>query len=195
MPRGSRPGATRRSAFSLIELMLVMAALGLLATVVYMSWEAILPKTQLHTAVRELAATLSEARSDAISRGAEFRIEYYFTEEEGHPRGYRVVTPFRAGGQGGLAAWDDERVALPWRALPPSIEFASITIDGRVHTQGRCEVFFDARGSATDHTIALVQRGQNWENRYTIEVHALTGTVGFHEGEFLRDPPEDKDFR
>jgi prepilin-type N-terminal cleavage/methylation domain-containing protein len=184
-----------RAAFSLVELMLVLAALGLLATIVYMSWEAILPRTQLNTAVRELAATLSETRSDAISRGAEFKIEYYFEAGDGHPRGYRVVTPFRAGGEGGLAAWDEERHALPWKPLPAGVEFESITVNGRVVADGRCEVAFDARGSATDHRIALLQRGHDWENRYTIEVHALTGTIGFHDGEFLREPPQDQDFK
>jgi Tfp pilus assembly protein FimT len=173
--------------------MLVVVALGLLATVVYVSWEALLPRTKLNTAVRELAATIQETRSDAISRGAEFWIEYYFEADESHPRGYRVVTPFRAGGDGGLAAWDDERLALAWQPLPGGVEFRSITIDGVQYASGRVQVRFDPRGSASDHTIVLVQ--MPYENLYTIEVQALTGLIQFHDGEFQRDPPEDKDFQ
>ena len=184
---------SRASAFTLIELMLVMMALGLLATVVYVSWEALLPRTRLNTAVRELAATIQEARSDAIARASEFWIEYYFQAEDSHPRGYRVVTPFRAGGSGGLAAWDEERLALDWQTLPDGVEFKTISIDGVVHTLGRCEVRFDARGSASDHTIVLLQKP--YENLYTIEVQALTGLIQFHDGEFQRDPPEDGDFQ
>ena len=186
--------AHARSAFTLIELMLVMVALGLLSTIVYIAWESILPRTQLNTAVRELAATLQECRSDAISRGVPFTIEYYFEAEEGHPRGYRVVTPFRTGGQGGLAAWDEERLALAWKPLPEGIEFRSITIDGVEQVRGRCEVRFDARGSATDHTIVLLQRGADWENLYTIEVQALTGLIQFHDGLYQREMPRDQDF-
>lgn len=188
--RRARPSA--RAGFSLVELTVVVLVLALLSTVVYMTWEALLPRTRLNSAVRELASTLMETRSDAIARGAEFRIEYYFEDEEEHPRGYRVVTPFRAGGIGGLAAWDDERMALPWKPLPENVEFRSITINGQVFTRGSCEVRFDARGSGTEHTIVLVQKP--YENVYTIEVQALTGLIQFHDGEFLRQVPEDKDF-
>ncbi|MCC7013539.1 MAG: prepilin-type N-terminal cleavage/methylation domain-containing protein [Planctomycetes bacterium] len=182
-----------RSAFTLVELMLVVLALAMLSTIVYVSWEALLPRTKLNSAVRELAAVLQETRSDAISRGLEFRVEYYFEADEEHPRGYRVITPFRAGGVGGLAAWDEDRLALEWRPLPANIEFRSITINGEVFMRGRCEVRFDARGSATDHMIQLIQRP--YDNVYTIEVQALTGLIQFHDGEFARAAPDDKDFQ
>ena len=183
-----------RQGFTLIELMLVLVSLGMLATIVYVSWEALLPRTRLNTAVRELAATIQEARSDAIARGAEFWLEYYFEAEDGHPRGYRVVTPFRAGGEGGLAAWDEERLALSWQPLPDGVEFQSITIDGVVYNRGRCEVRFDSRGSASDHMIVLLQRGSDWQNFYTLEVQALTGLIQFHDGLFERQVPKDRDF-
>jgi hypothetical protein len=186
------PRRTRTRAFTLVELMLVVVTLGLLATVVYISWEALLPRTRLNTAVRQLAATIQETRSDAISRGVGFTIEYYFEADATHPRGYRVVTPFRAGGLGGLAAWNEERLALEWTPLPDGVEFRSITVDGGEYSRGRCEVHFDSRGSATDHTIVLVQHP--YENLYTIEVQALTGLIAFHDGEVRRTLPEDKDF-
>jgi prepilin-type N-terminal cleavage/methylation domain-containing protein len=182
---------TRRG-YTLIELLLVMVALGLLATVVYVTWEAILPRTKLNTAVRELAATLQETRSDAVSRGVAFTVEYAFEENEDHPRGYRVVTPFRAGGQGGLAADDEDRLALAWKRLPENIEFQSITIDGQLILKGLAIVRFDPRGSASDHNIVLVQKP--YGNTYTVEVQALTGFIHMQAGEFVRQPPKDGDF-
>ncbi len=172
--------------------MVVIIVLGLLATVVYVTWEAVVPRTKLNSAVRELAATLQETRSDAVSRGIAFTVEYYFEADETHPRGYRVVTPFRAGGAGGLAADTEERMALAWKALPEQIEFQSITINGILFTKGRCEVRFDARGSASDHTIVLVQHP--YGNTYTVEVQALTGFIQMQPGEFLRNAPKDSDF-
>lgn len=169
-----------------------MVALGLLSTVVYMTWEAIVPRTKLNTAVRELAATLQETRSDAVSRGVPFNVEYSFEESREHPRGYRVVTPFRAGGAGGLAASWDDRLALPWKRLPENIEFRSITIDGQIHTKGVVVVRFDPRGSASDHNIVLVQ--MPYENTYTVEVQALTGFIHMQAGEFVRQLPKDADF-
>ena len=47
--------------------------------------------------------------SEAIARGAPFWIEYYFEADETHPRGYRVVTPFRADEMGGIAMRDEDR--------------------------------------------------------------------------------------
>jgi type II secretion system protein H len=182
-----------RAGFTLVELMMAVIALGMLATIVYISWEAVLPRTRLTTAVRELMATLQQARSDAISRGAPFAIEYYFEEGEGHPRGYRVITPFRAGGEGGLAVSDEERLALDWKPLPEGVEFQRITVNGHDFARGRVEVWFDARGSASDHVIVLVQRP--YDNVYTIEVEALTGHIQFHDGEFVREPPTEGDFK
>ena len=184
--------AGRRAGFSLVELMVMVIILGMLATLTLMTWRSVLPSTELNSAVRTLASTLSEARSDAIARNAEFGIEYYFEETPEHPRGYRVITPFRAGGQGGLAADDEERLARSWLTLPESVRFQSITIDGKTYTSGRVSVRFDPLGAASDHTIVLVQ--PEYENFYTIEVLALTGLIRFHDGVFQRELPQESDF-
>lgn len=172
--------------------MIIVILLGVLASLIFVSIQGLLPRTELNSAIRELSATLHEARSDAISRNAEFRIEYYFEAGDGHPRGYRVVTPFRAGGDGGLAAYEDERIAREWHTLPPSVEFRRITLNDEDYTTGQVVVSFDPLGSASDHSITLVQ--MPYENVYTIEVLALTGLIRFHDGEFVREYPEHGDF-
>jgi hypothetical protein len=121
-----------------------------------------------------------------------FQLEYYFEEGDGHPRGYRVVTPFRAGGEGGLASHDEERLALSWHTLPDSVQFRSITLNDEIYNTGVVVVRFDPLGAASDHTITLAQ--VPYENIYTIEVLALTGLIRFHDGEFAREYPEHGDF-
>ena len=185
-------GRGARAAFTIVELMVMVVILGMLATITIVSWRAVLPSTELNSAVRELASTLSEARSDAIARNAEFLIEYYFEETPEHPRGYRVVTPFRIGGQGGLAYEEEQRLARSWITLPESVDFQAITIDGKTYTTGRVTVRFDPLGGASDHTIVLVQ--PEYQNHYTIEVLALTGLIHFHDGVFMREPPQEGDF-
>jgi len=189
----ARLGRSRRAGFTLIELLAILVILGMLATMTAITWQSVLPRSELHSAVRELASTLSEARSDAIARNAEFMIEYYFEETEAHPRGYRVVTPYRIGPQGGLAARDEERLARKWSVLPDSIFFKAISVDGRRYSEGVVSVRFDPLGAASDHTIVIEQRP--YENLYTIEVLALTGLVRFHEGEYQREYPREEDFR
>jgi Tfp pilus assembly protein FimT len=187
--RGARPAA----GFTIIELMGVCVVLALIASTVFISWEAILPRTKLNSAVRELAATLSEARSDAIARNAYFSIEYNFEEQDDRPVGYRVITPFRKGSQGGLAAFDEERLAFPWHALPETVRFEKILLNGEDYTGGSVLVRFTPLGAASDHTVVLKQLPYDY--KYTIEVLALTGLIRFHEGEFVREFPRDEEFR
>jgi type II secretory pathway pseudopilin PulG len=187
------PGAGSGAGFTVVELMGVLIVLGLIATLTFASWEAILPRTTLNTAVRELAATLSEARSDAIARNAHFSIEYNFEEAEDRPVGYRVITPFRKGPQGGFAAFDEERLALKWHPLPDTVRFHKILLNGKDYNSGAVVVGFTPLGAASDHTVVLKQLPYDY--KYTIEVLALTGLIRFHEDEFVREFPRDAEFQ
>ena len=181
---GSRRG--RRDGFSMVEMLAVIVILGLIATLVTVNWRAILPRAQLNAAVREIASMISGARSEAIARNAIFKIEY----DLDHHR-YRENTPFRLGG--GLAPTEEERVAFNWIELPESVQFSRIQIDGVEYTRGIVFVRFDPLGAASGHIITLVQKP--FDNYYTIEVQALTGSIDYHEGMFERTPPDEKDFQ
>jgi Tfp pilus assembly protein FimT len=164
----------------------VIVVLGLIATIVSVNWRAILPKTELHSAVRELAGVLQGTRSEAIARNAVFEVQY---DLDGHR--YRVVTPFRPGG--GLALVPEEREALAWHPLPQSVRFQAITIDTVPYQKGLVVVRFDPLGSASGHTIVLAQPLQ--ENLYTIEVQGLLGLIDYHEGLFERAKPREDEFK
>ncbi len=190
-PRRGTPGTNtatmhRRGGFSLVELLAVIIVLGLIATVVMINWRAILPKTELHSAVRELSAVLQGTRSDAISRNATFEVQYDIDENR-----YRVMTPFRAGG--GLAPTAEERQALAWHVLPASVHFRSITIGTDAFEKGLVIVRFDPIGSASGHILTLLQPAD--DNTYTIEVQGLLGLINYHEGRFERQLPTEDDFK
>ena len=175
-----------RSGFSMIEMLAVLVILGLIATMVTVNWRAILPRAELHSAVRTIASTIQGAHSEAIARNAVFKIEYDLVSHR-----YRINTPFRLGG--GLAANEEERMAQNWIELPESVRFHRVQIDGIDYAQGLVFVRFDPLGAASGHVITLVQ--QPYENFYTIEVQALTGTIDYHEGLFVREPATEEDFR
>jgi hypothetical protein len=185
--------ARARAAFSLIELMGVIVVLGLMATMVAVAWESVLPRAELNKAVRELSSQLYSVRSDAIARKARFEVQYSFEAAESRPVGYRVVSPFRADGRGGLAAREEERLAFPWTPLPASVHFKRIRVNGNDLTSGVVSVFFDPLGTSTDHLVILEQQPEN--ALFTIEVLALTGDFRLHDGEFVREPAQESDFQ
>lgn len=179
--------ARARAGFSLVEMMGVLVILALVATIVSVNWNAILPRADLHSAVRNLSSALSGTRSEAIARNATFQIQYDLDQQR-----YRVVTPFRMDGQG-LAVGEEDRRALAWSTLPKGVQFQVVTIDGVEFKKGLVYVRFDALGTASGHTIVLVQ--MPYENRYTIEVQGLLGLIDYHEGVYSRPPPKEADFR
>lgn len=181
------PASSPRAGFSLIEMLGVLVILALAATIVSVNWSAILPKADLHAAVRILSNTLSGTRSEAIARNATYQIQYDLDNQR-----YRVVTPFRIDGSG-LAVGEEDRRALQWTALPKGVEFQAVSIDGVEFTKGLVYVQFDALGTASGHTIVLKQMPH--ENRYTIEVQGLLGLIDYHEGLYARPPPKEGDFR
>ncbi len=61
-----------RGGFTIIELMGVIVIMGLIGTVVMVSWQAIGPNSRLNSAVRNLSEHLASARSEAIARNHDF---------------------------------------------------------------------------------------------------------------------------
>jgi type II secretion system protein H len=182
---GTSDRRAARAGFSMIEMLGVLLILGLIATLVTVNWRAILPKAELHSAVRTLANRLQSTRSEAIARNAEYRIEYDLDRHR-----YRVNTPFKA--DQGLALREEDRVSLPWDELPSTVRFAKVQIDGVDYVGGLVRVRFDPLGSANGHVITFVQKPE--DNFYTVEVQGLTGLIDYHEGLWARTQPREEDF-
>lgn len=184
--RGFSHSRRERRGFSMVEMLGVIVVMGLIAMLVSMNWRAILPRSELHSAVRTIASTLQGVRSDAIARNQVFQVQYDIEKNR-----YRVITPFKQGG--GLAASNEDRIALAWTDLPQSVAFRTITVDGVEYQKGMVFVRFDALGTASGHTILLVQTP--YETLYTIEVQGLLGLIDYHEGLFTRALPKESDFK
>ena len=103
---------------------------------------------------------------------------------------YVVSSPYTLGG--GMAQTDDERVLVKRILLPEGISIERVTIDGIDYTDGRVFVSFSPIGTATGHTLMLVQAPM--ESITTVEVLPLTGQTRFHDGNFVRDPVTEEDF-
>ena len=180
----SRSARTR--GYTLIELMVVIIILGMVATLVLVSWESIVPNQRLNSDVRALAAHLHGTRNDAIARSATFQVVYDLEGER-----YWIETPFRAEG-GGFAAADEERLVVEVTELGDGVTFESVTLNGETFENGLVYVAFDARGSSCHHLVVL--RQEMFDRYFTIEVIGLTGLIKFHDGVWEREPVEEGDF-
>ena len=169
----------------MIELLGVVLVLGLIAGLVSINWRAMVPRSELNGAVRELAATIQGARSDAIARNAEFRLIYDIDANS-----YEVTSPFRLGG--GRAVNDEERLVVRRGKLPKGIEIRRVVIDGVSYESERVAVRFDPLGRSSEHAVVLARDEYGWV--FTVEVLGLTGLIRFHEGEFFREPLVEEDF-
>ena len=185
MRGGTAQAHHRKSGFTLVELLAVVTIMGMMAGVVAWSWAASLPRAELNSTVHDIAAAVSGARSDAIARNGEFRIYYDLDANS-----YRVVSPYRSGG--GLAQTDEERVIVKRVRFPESIDMKRVTIDGLQYDSGTVFVTFDPLGSATGHTVSLLQAPN--ETPATVEVLPLTGLIRFHYDEYERPTMTEDDF-
>jgi len=176
----------------MIEVMIVVVIIGVMTITVTTTIESMLPGERLNTSIRNLSADLRSIRSEAISRGVEFRLVY---DLDGNR--YRWSTPFVLGE--GLARqsrdeeWEEvDRMESPWQVLPQGVEFSAIYVASQPYSAGQVFVRFDPVGTASEHSVIMAQ--PQFNSLFTIEVMPLSGLVQMHDGLYQRQEPVDEDF-
>lgn len=66
----------RQKAFSLVELIIVIAIMGIMGGIAAYSWQRYVHNANLKTAARDLTADIANTRSKAISEGLKYRIKF-----------------------------------------------------------------------------------------------------------------------
>ncbi|MHC4263051.1 MAG: pilus assembly FimT family protein [Planctomycetota bacterium] len=185
----TRVSGQGRSGFSIVELLVVVAIIGMVAGVSSVSWRSILPRTALNGDVRTLGARIQSTRSDSISRNQTFELVYDLDNDL-----YWIRPPYDD--EGNLLTErmqeDTERIQQFLTQLSDGVTFAELVLDGERHTEGLWQVTFDALGSSSDHYVVLYHEA--YDRYHTVEVLALTGLIRFHDGIFEREEPNDSDF-
>ena len=187
LARTRRHRLQRVRGFTLIELMVVIAVLALAANLVVVNLGALLPKTSLDGAAKELMGLLETVRTESKLQGKRFAIELDLEGDR-----YRIVFPPEE------EIFSDQVVEpdglpLDWHYVDKRVDLAEYRQTfGPPSFDKRVLIQFDERGFSSDQVIVLrLHEDSKDEFVWTIQIRGLQhrtelvrsedGTVGLPE--------------
>lgn len=161
----------RARAFTLMELMVTIALLGLAFGMVFFKLDGLLPGRRLVSDARTLGSMLEQARNVAVVSGFRVSFEYDLDENQ-----WRMYYPFEISNDAKTVAGEGETVLYDWTDLSETIRFHDVVIgDSDPIDSGQVVVTFEPRGIATGHTVHLTK--EDSEVFYTVMISPLLGYV------------------
>ena len=146
-----RAAATR--GFTFIEMIVVLAIVGLAAAVVVPALDAGLDSREVRRATRQIAATMHHMRTEALATGRMRRMRI-------NPAENAIETDDR-----------NRWAVLTERAIIERIEGGAMAGDGSV------DILFYANGATSGADIVIASRRDRSSNRIRLMLDPLVGTV------------------
>jgi prepilin-type N-terminal cleavage/methylation domain-containing protein len=161
------------AAFTLLEMLAVIAVLGLVAGLVVARVDVLSPTVRLRTAARDVAATASWARGESVGRALPLALRYDLAQGE-----YWIAF---ADADGLLPDRPEPpRERFRNRTLPGGVQFADIVrAGGRTVRDGVVTIRFTALGGGEGHVVHLADADGN---AFTVEVLPLAAQVNIVRG-------------
>ena len=154
--------------FTLIELMVVIAILGLAGQLVFMNLGTLVPSTVLTSEATRLMGDIEFVRSEARLQCKLYRIEIDLELNR-----WRLVLP----PEERLVSEQtiEESFPLDWKYLDDALEFSGhVVVGNATQRSGRAAVLIDENGFTADQSIYLrLKNEKNHELVWTIELHGL----------------------
>lgn len=151
----------RQRGFTLLELIVVMALIGLMSAIALPEFIAWRTQARYNDAAQEIAATLREARSQALSRNLQHRVEFDVDNRQ-----YRITAGDRAINSTAFAT-----VVKDWTVL-----HRDLVLRGAADCSGTADVTldFNANGTATPSGICVMTAGPPVTGKYRVAVQSAT---------------------
>lgn len=165
------PQHHRASGFTLIELMVVVAIIGLAYQIVMANAGAMLPRTVLESESAQITSKLSYLRTECRLQGRVYTLELDLETDR-----YRTLFPPEDRYSSDQEELDDvEELATSWNNLDEDVAIVGAgTPQGGVVRGGLYRITFDESGFTADHEIFLQLRSDE-DYVWTIQWQGLTG--------------------
>jgi len=182
-----RPRPGHSGGYTLIEMAVVLVILGVILLVMIGRIDYMVPKYRARAAVREVASTLSLARSLAMSTGMPHYVQYDVTTGE-----YWILAPEPVKDPDDIAEEADSTenafkdYTYKWsrtmeRKLPDQVVFEKILWSAdKPADQMPVTIEVSPYGSMRLHTVWIT--GKEDSSKFTITSNPVTGYVEFKEG-------------
>jgi prepilin-type N-terminal cleavage/methylation domain-containing protein len=181
-------GAAR--GFTLIELMVVVAILGLAMSAVFTGGSALLPQARLRSSATTMAVALEQVRTTAVLKQEPLIFAY---DLEG--RGYEAYYPYDRDERGENIG-PGRTPVREWAPLEPGIAFAEVRLPGSsARDRGYVPLMITALGRIPPHEVVIVNPDYADVEIMTVRVSGIANRSTIHDGDDRMAPLTDVDFK
>jgi prepilin-type N-terminal cleavage/methylation domain-containing protein len=176
--------------FTLIEVMVVVAVIGLVVSVMLTGSRTLLPQTRLRASAEELAASLGRVRSYAILR--QEAIMFSYDLEQGS---YEAWLPYERN-QDGDSLGPGRTPVTDATTLLTGVAFARVRLPGgEDRMDGVVTLEISPLGRIVPHEIVVLNPEYPETEVYTVRVNGMINRANVLQGDVVMPARVDADFR